>query len=384
MAKKAAIYLGAWTAFALFFISKRVVQAGFWLGGTPLRPLLASWFLQAYAWVGLTPVVLWLGRRFPIRESRRALSVIAHLIFSVLCASLVALAVAFLAPRSGLTRGELIHSPSFARMLMYQTGFFQSLLAYWVVFCLQYASSYHLKYREQERRSAQLQVDEADLRAQLASAELTSLRRQLQPRLVFGTLDATASLVRDHRHAEGEDLLAALGDLLRCALDDPLTSAVSLDRELEHVRAYLAVEQPRFGGHVHAHVVADPATLDAAVVPASIQPIVQHAVELILDERQAAGSITIRSARVRDLLMVEIEYSTATPLVGSLPHALETLLESTRARLGGVYGACVELYATDRAGATVVTLLQPYQTMTPFTPALSREPAHSNLARSGR
>jgi hypothetical protein len=119
-------------------------------------------------------------------------------------------------------------------------------------------------------------------------------------------------------------------------------------------------------------------------MPASIQAIVQHALELMLDEREAGGSITIRSARVCDRLRIEVEYSTRTPLAGSLAHALGTLLQSTRARLDGAYGASFDLCATDRAGGTIVTLLQPYQIVTEFTPALSRGPAHTNLARSGR
>jgi two-component system sensor histidine kinase LytS len=268
--------------------------------------------------------------------------------------------------------------------LTYQTGFSQDILAYWVVFCLQYAATYHMRYREQERRAAQLQVDEADLRAQLAGAELTRLRRQLQPRLVFDTLDTTAALIREDKHDEAEDLLAALGDLLRSALDDPHAGTVSLGREIEHVRAYLAVEQLRLNGGVHSRLLADPATLNAAVMPASIQPIVQHALELILDEREAVGSITLRSARVNDFLTVEVECFTPTPLVESLSRDLEPLLESIRARLRKVYGARFELCAIDRGEATVVTLLLPYQPVAEFLPALSLEPTLANLPQSDR
>jgi two-component system sensor histidine kinase AlgZ len=262
---------------------------------------------------------------------------------------------------------------------MYQTGFFQDFLAYWVVLCLQYASKYHLKYREQERLAAQLQIDEEDLRAQLFSAELTNLRRQLQPELVFHTLDTTAALVSDDQHGRAEDLLAALGDLLRCALDDPPTRAVSLSRELEHVRAYLALEQLRLGTRVLSHLVTDPATRDAAMLPASIQPIVRHAVESIVDDLNAVCSITIRSARVGDLLKVEIECSARTQLADKRFPDLEPILENTRARLGQVYSADFRLGATDRGLATVVTLLLPYEMVKESPHSLSHEPAQVGL-----
>jgi hypothetical protein len=379
IAKKAALYVAAWTAFALFFFSKTATQAGFWLGGASLKLLLASWLTQAYTWVLLTRVVLWLGRRFPIEGSRRALHVSAHVTFSVVCASLVALAVAFIAPRSSVTGGEIVPLHSFTRTVMYQTGFFQDFLAYWVVICLQYVSSYHLKYREQERLAAQLQIDEADLRAQLFGAELAGLRRQLQPELVFDTLDATAALVRDGQNGGAEDLLAALGDLLRCVLDDPLTRSVSLDRELEHVRAYLALKQLRLGGRIHPDIVTDPATRDAAMMPASIQPIVQHAVESLVHDLDAVCSITIRSARVGDLVKVEIKCSARTQLVHTRFPDFEPILENTRARLWQVYGGRFRLRPTDRGPATVVTLLIPYETVTESAHSLQQKPVQASL-----
>src|SRR5262249_33914468 len=91
IAKRATICFCAWTAFALFFVSKQILQYGFWLGGAFVWPLLASWLTQAYTWVLLTPVVLWLGNRLPLERSRRGAHAVAHVILSLFFASVAAL-----------------------------------------------------------------------------------------------------------------------------------------------------------------------------------------------------------------------------------------------------------------------------------------------------
>src|SRR5262249_31055706 len=157
--------------------------------------------------------------------------------------------------------------------------FHQDLIAYWIIFGLQFTSINYQKYRERERRALQLEVDEAALRTQLVDAELTGFRWQLQPELVSDVLERTTADVRAHDYRPAEALLAALADLLRSALEDVESRTVPLGRELEHVRAYLLLEQLRLGDRLHLDVVADPTTRDAAIVPASIRSIVQPALE---------------------------------------------------------------------------------------------------------
>src|SRR6185369_11928592 len=50
---------------------------------TPWWHLLVSWLLGAYISAALTPVMLWLGRRFPLERKRWVQRVALHLVFSV-------------------------------------------------------------------------------------------------------------------------------------------------------------------------------------------------------------------------------------------------------------------------------------------------------------
>src|SRR5262249_16160863 len=179
-----ALYVGIWTAFALFFFSEDWTHRWFSSEMAPVLPLLSSWAVQGYTWALLAPIVLWLGRRFPFAESRRAVHLAAPAGLSVVCALVAAFVVSALAPRPGVSRVEILRDLSLYQFVSSPTGFHQDIMAYWMVFGLQFTSIYYGKYRERERHAFQLKIDEAALRAELATAELSSLRRHIQPELV--------------------------------------------------------------------------------------------------------------------------------------------------------------------------------------------------------
>jgi hypothetical protein len=359
--------------FGLFFFSASLKDSRYWHGSTlPVVPLLASSLTQAYTWALLTPIVWWFGRRFPFAETHHAVHGVAHVLLSVLCALFAAVFDCAVAPHPGVMRGDIFRLHSFVQVLTFPGGFHQGVVAYWIVFGLQYTATYFRMHREREQRALQLEVDGAVLRAQLAGAELSSVRRQLQPQLLYHTLETTAVLVHHRERQRAEDVLTALGDLLRCVLEDADSRIVPLSRELEHVRAYLALEQLRLKGRVSAQILADPTTLGAAVISGSIQPIVQDALDLILAESMAV-SLTIRSARVRDMLKVEIECSVCWQHTEARSQDLETILHGTRVRLQQLHGHLFRLRVFDRDEVTVVKLLLPYETVAAHQRSVSLE-----------
>jgi sensor histidine kinase YesM len=324
--------------------------------------------------------VLWFGRRFSFEESRRAVDALAHIAFGLVCASAAALVDCVMAPRPGVTRQALFHIHSFDQLVSFPTGFHQDILAYWIVFGLQYTSRYYRRSREREQHALQLQLDEARLRAQLTDAELTSLRRQLRPELLYSAFDATTALVRGHQHRRAEDVLTALADLLRCALDDAHSGLVPLDCEFERVRAYLTLEQCRLHDRLRSRVTADPATLDAAVMAASIQPIIENALGLLVSQVEGTVELLIRSERVHDLLRIEIDCSTQATSGGVAFRDLDVHLEKTKSRLSQQYGGRFTLRVFHRAKGTAVTLLLPYERVTASAPSLTLHGTPMGLA----
>ncbi len=62
-------------------------------------------------------------------------------------------------------------------------GFHANVISYGVILGIQSGFRYYRKYRERE-------LDAAELRAQIANAQLSALKMRLQPRFLFNTLNA--------------------------------------------------------------------------------------------------------------------------------------------------------------------------------------------------
>src|SRR5881628_3129078 len=93
--------------------------------------------------------------------------------------------------------------------------------------------------RKRELESAQLSAD-------LAQAQLRALQMQLQPHFLFNTLHGIAMLT-DTDPAGAESMAVKLADLLRATLRLRDVPEVALGTELELLRAYLDIEEIRFG-----------------------------------------------------------------------------------------------------------------------------------------
>ena len=61
-------YFFAWTVFGFFNFSRELTRRLYWHEATHWQETLASWMVGVYITAALTPVVLWLGRRWPIER----------------------------------------------------------------------------------------------------------------------------------------------------------------------------------------------------------------------------------------------------------------------------------------------------------------------------
>src|ERR1035441_3493208 len=74
-------YFLGWTFVAIFFFTQGLVQKLASHDPTPWWHYLLTWLVGVYITALLTPVVLWLGRRFPIERKNWPRRVVLHLSF---------------------------------------------------------------------------------------------------------------------------------------------------------------------------------------------------------------------------------------------------------------------------------------------------------------
>jgi two-component system LytT family sensor kinase len=357
-----AIYFLAWTLVGLIYFGQDVTRRLYLNDPRPWQEA-EYWAVRVYLSAALTPLLLRLGRTWPFERRVWLRRTAQHLLFSAGFAFVeTALETAVLAQLGA--PASLSLAGAFRRWFPFLliSGFHSAVIAYWVVLGIQSGFRYYRQFHERAQEALRLELHASELKAQLAHAQLSALKMQLQPHFLFNTLNAIVVLVRQQKGQEAEETLARFSDLLRAVLSDMDAEEVPLSRELEYLRLYLSIEQLRFSDRLRVDVSADPDILDAAVPHMGLQPIVENAVRHGIGRRAAASSIDIQAARVSDTLRITVRDDGPGFPSASASGGRGIGLANTRARLKQLYGDAAMLQiASGDCGGAIVTMILPYR-----------------------
>jgi sensor histidine kinase YesM len=295
--------------------------------------LLFSWL----PWAMATPLVLGLGRRYPVAKWMRFSTWGVHLVacaaIGFLSAGLTALLDLVLNPW-----GEAARPESFVGILL--SKFYNGFLAYFILYTALLMVRYMLDSRE---RLALQQTETARLNEQLSQAQLNALRRQIEPHFLFNTLNSIAGLVREKRNDDAVCMIAGLSDFLRRVVEDSGRQEVPLIEELEFTSKYLDIQKVRFAERLQFSVDV-PQELYAAQVPNLIlQPLVENAIKHGIGKRVQGGAIRIAASRANGRLTLSV-YNDGPALAAGWDNAHNGIgICNVRTRLQGLYGDGFEL-----------------------------------------
>lgn len=181
--------------------------------------------------------------------------------------------------------------------------------------------------------------------AAASRAEAAALRLQLNPHFLFNTLNGISSLVVRNERDQAEEMIGQLADFLRSSLAADPMALISLDQEVAIVRAYLAIEQARFGPRltVEYNIESDLARFE---VPNFIlQPLVENAIQHGIAAVPGPVTINIQARRTEEGLMLSVVNHCAHGDASAMSvgrsasaggHGIG--LTNTRARLASQYG----------------------------------------------
>ncbi len=318
-----ALVWGAWTLLALLFgVSNSLTYlstgrpANWWI---TLGRSFSEWWL----WALLTPVVAWLGRRFPLRRQTwpRALAVHAATGTAIALAKTMADRAVF-ALISGFW------------MYMLASAFALQLVVYAGIVAATHGLEYYRRSREREQ-----------LERRLADTRLQLLSMQLQPHFLFNTLNAIAELV--HEDADAADrMITALADLLRQSLALGGSQEISLESELELLQTYLDIQRARFGDRLDVRLTVADEARGARVPMLLLQPIVENAIKHGL-----AARLDLVVRRDDDRLVLEITDHGTGASDAALRGRGGIGLGNTRERLDALYGSAASLDLVNMPGA---------------------------------
>lgn len=329
------VIFGFWTLFSVLYANQIYFEMLHKPGMHHSWLRIAFWQLLVwYVWGCLSPLILILGRRFPIEAPQLWRGIMVHV-----CAALL---FAFVHVGTETSLKMLIRpfdvwsddSYFFAQYTLSLRNFFLfDVLVYWSILGFGYAFDYRQRYRERASMAAQL-------KAQLAQAQLESLKMQLHPHFLFNTLHTIAGLVRSNESRPAVDMIAGLSDLLRHALENADEQEVPLRDELKFNELYLGIQKVRFSDRLNVRIEAADDTLDALVPNLILQPLVENAVRHGVSVKDTAGQIVIETYRDNEMLHIRVcDDGPGLQAGWRLEDSGGIGLTNTRARLSHLYGA---------------------------------------------
>ncbi len=295
---------GGWTLFGVFFALQNYVNAVYFGQDISFWTTLAVWLICGYAWMLLTPLVVFLAERFFIKSGQIRRNLLVHFIAGA-AISLFQLAVFIFARQwlLGNSQKTFSFSADFQKLLVGE--FHVNLIVYWIVVGIAHLRLINRRYLERMRESARLALSTSQLETELAHAQLDALKMQLHPHFLFNTLNSISVLMRDDVKAANR-MLVRLSELLRAALKSEGLQEVSLRQELEFLRGYLEIEQTRFQDRLTVDFAVESETLDAQVPNLILQPIVENAIRHGIAPLATAGLIQVRARRENGFVELQI------------------------------------------------------------------------------
>jgi LytS/YehU family sensor histidine kinase len=303
----------------------------------------------AYIWAALTPLTLWLARRFPLERANWLRGVGVHVLASFV------IGFATRAFRDLMFIYYVLDMDMWmplSRLILNVYFFFDyGAMIYWLILLISYAMNYYRRAREGEVRASRLE-------AQLALAQLQALKMQLHPHFLFNTLHSISALV--HKNPDSaEKMIARLGDFLRLTLDNAGTQEVSLQQEIEFLKCYLEIERIRFRDRLYVNLKIDPQALNARLPNLILQPIVENAIKHGIAPRTDSGRIEIEAKRQDGYLHIMVtDNGPGLPMNGKTGGLVKqgVGLANTEARLQQLYGDYhrLDLMNTSKGGLTVI------------------------------
>ncbi|WP_081415028.1 sensor histidine kinase [Ectobacillus panaciterrae] len=196
--------------------------------------------------------------------------------------------------------------------------------------------------------STQLELAEAEQQTKLLKdAEIKALQAQINPHFLFNAINTISVLCRTDAE-KARKLLLQLSVFFRSNLQGARQMLIPIEKELEHVQAYLSLEQARFPNKykVEFHIESG---IDMVMIPPfTLQPLVENAIRHAFQKEKKQGKVHIYINSDDKYVYIRVEdngngipperlASLGTAVVSS-EHGTGTALYNIRERLKGLYG----------------------------------------------
>jgi sensor histidine kinase YesM len=342
------VIFACWTFLALLFTPQTYLSN--LRAPTPFswwQALLANSVLF-YLWAVLTPLVLWLGRKFLIEQPRFLRNLAIHFGLSFLVTTLHLFLLGQLNYLVLMLFVKEYVPPVPVIALVVGLGA-TNIMIYWGIIGISQALAYFRRYKERE--------------VSLAQAQLQAVQTQMHPHFLFNTLNAISELVHEDAN-RAEQTITQLSDLLRISLQSDAAQEITLKEELDFLRKYVEIQQTLLQERLTVNWDIKPDTLDAQVPNLLLQPLIENAIRHGIAPKATGGTIEIKANRHGDRITLSVEddgIGINFPAETSLKEGIG--LKSVRTRLQHLYNEShkFSLKKSDKGQGLCVELVIPFR-----------------------
>ncbi len=143
-------------------------------------------------------------------------------------------------------------------------------------------------------KSQKQQLDTLKLEALVKELELKTIKAHINPHFIFNSLNGIRALI-DEDPGRARNAITELSNILRSSMQTDKLESVSLEKELNIVKDYLALENMRFEDRLRVEYEIDEDTLDQPVPPMMLQTLVENAIKHGISKQISGGKIKIVS-----------------------------------------------------------------------------------------
>ncbi len=220
--------------------------------------------------------------------------------------------------------------------------------------------------------SAQLELAQAENQAHLLKdAEIKALQAQVNPHFLFNAINTVSALCRTDPE-KARELLQELATYFRSNLQGAREHFITLEQELQHIRAYLTLEQTRFPDKFEIVWLIDDNLQSVMIPPFTLQILIENACTHGFSKAKQRGKIAIRIQRKDEKVTITVEDNGLGIPKARLDklgketifseNGTGTALLNMNQRLKGLYGKEGTLAIDSEEGAgTKVSFVVPYE-----------------------
>ncbi len=181
--------------------------------------------------------------------------------------------------------GELLQKKNIGWLIL--SNSFSFFVYYFIWSAIYFMYHYISKSRKQ-------QLDTLRLESLVKELELQTIKAHINPHFIFNSLNSIRALV-DENPQRARKAVTELSNILRSSLQSEKLETVTLEKELNIVKDYLALENMRFEDRLKIEYNIDENTLDQPVPLMMLQTLVENAIKHGISKQLNGGVVKVIS-----------------------------------------------------------------------------------------